>query len=70
MVINHVRLHTASRSCEQYNAMVLAARFKHSIKAKIMGVNLTVLDKIKDLALKTEPGRRKENKIKQHQFPN
>jgi hypothetical protein len=50
--------------------MVLAARFKHSIKAKIMGVNLTVLDKIKDLALKTEPGRRKENKIKQHQFPN
>jgi hypothetical protein len=36
-VINHVRLHAASRSWEQYNAIILTAEFKPSIKAKIMG---------------------------------
>jgi hypothetical protein len=46
--------HTASRSCEQYNTMILTAGFKPSIKAKIMGANLTVLAQIKALALKTE----------------
>jgi hypothetical protein len=42
-VIIHVRLHAASRSCEQYNAMILTTEFKPSIKAKIMGANLTSL---------------------------
>jgi hypothetical protein len=37
--INHVRLHSAARSCEQYNAMILTAGFKPSKKAKIMGTN-------------------------------
>ncbi len=45
-VTNHVRTHAASRSCEQYNAMILTAGFKPSIKAKIIGANLTVLAQI------------------------
>ena len=53
-VINHVRAHASARSCEQYNAIILTAGFKPSIKTKIMGANLTVLADIKDLALKTE----------------
>jgi hypothetical protein len=52
--INHVRTHTASRSCEQYNAIILTAGFKPSIKTKNMWANLAVLEDIKDLALKTE----------------
>jgi hypothetical protein len=54
MVINHVRTHTASSSCEEYNAIILSAGFKPSIKTQIMGANLTLLSEIKDLALKTE----------------
>jgi hypothetical protein len=53
-VINHYRRHTASRSCEQYNAIILTAGFKPSIKTKIMGANLTVLADIKDLVLNME----------------
>jgi hypothetical protein len=53
-VINHVRTHTALRSCEQYNAIILTAGFKPSIKTKNMGANFTVQTDIKDLALKTE----------------
>ncbi len=53
-VINHVRAQASARSCEQYNAIILTAGFKPSIKTKIMGANLTVLADIKDLALKTE----------------
>jgi hypothetical protein len=53
-VINHVRLHVASRSCEQYNAIILTAGFKPSNKAKIMGANLTGLADTKNLVLKTE----------------
>jgi hypothetical protein len=34
--------------------MILTARFKLPIKAKILGASLTVLAEIKDLALKTE----------------
>jgi hypothetical protein len=30
-VVNRVKLHAASRSCEQYNEMILKARFKPSI---------------------------------------
>ena len=54
-IINHVRAQASARSCEQYNAIILTAGFKPSIKTKIMGANLTVLADIKDLALKTEP---------------
>ncbi len=39
-VINHVRIHIASRSCDQYNAIILTAGFNPSIKTKIMGANL------------------------------
>jgi hypothetical protein len=53
-VVNHVRAHASARSCEQYNAIILTAGFKPSIKTKIMGANLHVLADIKDLALKTE----------------
>jgi hypothetical protein len=53
-IINHVRAQASARSCEQYNAIILTAGFKPSIKTKIMGANLTVLADIKDLALKTE----------------
>jgi hypothetical protein len=53
-VISHGRTDTASRSCEQYNAIILTVGFKPSIKIKIMGANLTVFADIKDLALKTE----------------
>jgi hypothetical protein len=53
-VINHVRAQASSLSCKQYNAFILTACFKPSIKTKIMGANLTILADIKDLALKTE----------------
>jgi hypothetical protein len=53
-VINHVRAPAAARNCEQYNAIILTAGYKPSIKTKIMGANLTILADIKDLALKTE----------------
>ena len=53
-MINHVRLHAASRNCKQYNAIIHTARFKPSIKSKIMGANPRVLAEIKDLALKKE----------------
>jgi hypothetical protein len=53
-VINHVRTHAASRSCLQYNAIILTAGFKPLINAKIMGTNLTVLADIKNLGLKSE----------------
>jgi hypothetical protein len=36
-VVNHVRTHLDSRRCKQYNAIIMTARFKPSIKAKIMG---------------------------------
>jgi hypothetical protein len=49
-----VRIHASSRSYEQYNAMILTAGFKPSIKAKISRANLKMLADIKDLALTTE----------------
>jgi hypothetical protein len=55
--INHIRTHTASRTCEQYNAIILTARFKPSIKTKIMRANLTILADIKDLAFKNRNTR-------------
>jgi hypothetical protein len=54
IVINHIRAQASARICEQYNAIILTAGFKPSIRTKIMGANLTVLADIKDLALKTE----------------
>ena len=69
-VINHVRTHTASRSCEQYNAIILTAGFKPSIKTKIMGANPTVLAEIKDLALKLKhwKGRKRANQMVQSPY--
>jgi hypothetical protein len=39
---------------EQFNGMILTARFKPSIKAKILRANLTTLTDIKVSALKTK----------------
>jgi hypothetical protein len=65
-VINHIRTHAASGSCKQYNAIILTAGFKPSIKTKIMVANLTVLSEIKDLALKTDTD--KQSKPNNPQF--
>jgi hypothetical protein len=64
MVINHVRLHAVSRSCEHYNSMILTAKFKPFIKAKIMRANQTVLCKNKELALQQRlwKEKRKQNR--------
>ena len=47
LVVNHVRLHASARTCENYNAMILTAGFKPSIKTKILGAGLIVLAEIK-----------------------
>jgi hypothetical protein len=53
-IINHVRLHAVSKSLECYNVLIITAGLKPSLKAKILGANLTGMADIKDLALKTE----------------
>ena len=67
-VVNHVRLHASARTCENYNAMILTAGFKPSIKTKILGAGLIVLADIKNLALKTET-LELEKKAKTNGFP-
>ena len=68
LVVNHVRLHASARTCENYNAMILTAGFKPSIKTKILGAGLIILAEIKDLALKTET-LETEKKTKTNGFP-
>jgi hypothetical protein len=53
-IITHVRLHAVAKSLECYNVLIITAGLKPSLKAKILGANLTGMADFKDLALKTE----------------
>ena len=68
MIINHVRLHSVANALECYNVLIITAGLKPSLKAKILGANLTRMAEIKDLALKTEQ-LEEERKSKSNGFP-
>jgi hypothetical protein len=53
-IITHIRLHAVAKSLECYNVLIITAGLKPSLKAKILGANLTGMADFKDLALKTE----------------
>jgi hypothetical protein len=53
-IIHHVQLHSVAKSLECYNVLIITAGLKPSLKAKILGADLTRMAEIKDLALKTE----------------
>jgi hypothetical protein len=67
-IIHHVGFHSVAKSLECYNVLIITAGLKPSLKAKILGANLTRMAEIKDLALKTEQ-LEEEKKTRTNGFP-